>query len=80
MFEGGLRNDVLNCEVTLSKTTLIVLMAALSCRAGDFPRDLFNEQPLPYLVYEDIVLKLPGGNQLENLVGKFFIWNEKGAE
>jgi hypothetical protein len=80
MLVDGLENGAMNWDVTLSKVTSIILQSALSSRSGDLATDPLDDQPLPFLCYEDITLKLVGGDRLENLVAKFVIRNEKGAK
>lgn len=78
LLEDGLVNGTLNWDVALSEVTSIVLMAALQTRAGDIARIRLDNQPLPYLCYNDITIKLVGGNKIENLQARFVIRNGKG--
>lgn len=80
MLIDALTRGTLNWDVTLSKLTSIVLTAALLVRSGDILADSLDDQPLPYLCYQDITLKLVGGQDIEHLVAEVVIRNEKGKK
>jgi hypothetical protein len=70
----------MNWDVTLSRITSIVLTAALSTRSGDIATDPTDNQPLPYLCYKDVTIKLVGGQNIEDLVTEVVIRNEKSKK
>ena len=73
----SLVNGAIHWDVTLSKTLAVVMVAALTSRAGDVTKNRMDEQKLPYLCYDDVTLKLVGGDDLENLMAKITIRGEK---
>ncbi|KFY24325.1 hypothetical protein V493_05304 [Pseudogymnoascus sp. VKM F-4281 (FW-2241)] len=77
MFQDALCEGTLSWDVTLSKCTSIVLTSALSCRAGDITTDPLDDQPLPFLCYRDITMRLLGGEGVENIIAEVVIRNEK---
>lgn len=62
-FEQGTANQ----DITIQKVLSILLILALSCRVGDITTAAEDDQPLPFLYYNDITIKLVGGNKLKNL-------------
>lgn len=80
IFQDAYCQGTLSWDVTLSKNTSIVLLSALSCQAGDITTDPLDDQPLPYLCYQDIVMKLSGGEDLEHMMAEILIRNEKGKK
>lgn len=78
VLEDGLKRGTVSWDVTLAKTLSIVMVAALASRAGDVTVAPLEGQKLPYLCYKDVVIKLVGGNAVENLVAEVVIRNEKG--
>jgi hypothetical protein len=66
-----------NWDKTIQKTLSLLLIGALSCRSGDIMKDQRDTHPLPFLCYDDITIKLVGGNEIENLEAIFVIRNEK---
>ena len=77
MFTDALKNGTINWDVVLAKALSIMITAATGARTGDLTVARLDEQELPYLCYQDITLKLAGGDKLENLVAKVVIRNEK---
>lgn len=76
----ALTQGTLNWDVTLSKAASLVITAALSARAGDVTTDRMENQPLPYLCYQDVTIKLVGGNDLQHLMVEVVIRNEKSKK
>jgi hypothetical protein len=66
-----------NWDKTIQKTLSLLLIGALSCRSGDIMKDQRDAHPLPFLCYDDITIKLVGGEGIENLEAIFAIRNEK---
>lgn len=77
ILDNALSEGTLHWDVTLSRIASLVLVAALSARAGDLNADPLDDQPLPYLCYKDIDLKFVGGQEIENLEAELTIRNEK---
>ncbi|KFZ16943.1 hypothetical protein V501_01982 [Pseudogymnoascus sp. VKM F-4519 (FW-2642)] len=80
IFRDALCEGTLSWDVTLSKSTSIVLTSALSCRAGDITTDPLDDQPLPFLCYRDITVRLSGGERIENMMAEVVIRNEKSKK
>jgi hypothetical protein len=79
VFRDALLHGTLSWDVTISKALIIVMAAALTARTGDLTTAPLDEQPVPFLCYKDITLKLVGGGtRLENLHARCLIRNEKG--
>lgn len=56
MLQDAHQNATKFWDVTRSKITSVVLTSTLSTRAGDIGNDLMDDQPMPYLAYEDVTL------------------------
>lgn len=65
-------------DKTIMKANVILLISSLQCRCGDIMISPRDEHPLPFLCYDDIVIKLRGGEGVDNLVAMVTIRNEKG--
>jgi hypothetical protein len=78
LFKDALFNGTINWDVTISKALAIVMVAALTARAGDVTMAPLDEQRRPFLCYKDITLQLVGVTRLENLKARCLIRNEKG--
>ena len=78
MFENGLKHGSNRWDATLARTLSIVMVAALTSRAGGVNVAALDEQKTPHLCYKDVGVNLLGGNTVEHLVAKVFIRNEKG--
>ena len=77
LMQDGLVNGTPSWDVTLSKVLAIVLMVALSSRAGDVTKGRHDSQKLPFLCYKDVTLLLHQGSTIDDLIGKFVIRGEK---
>lgn len=80
MLVDALSMGTVHWDVTLSKVTSVVVTAAITARAGDIYADRADDQPLPYLCYQDIRLKLVEGDNVEHLAAEVVIRNEKGQK
>ncbi|KFY80705.1 hypothetical protein V499_00479 [Pseudogymnoascus sp. VKM F-103] len=70
-------NGVYNWDKVVQRILRNVLLASLSCRIGDIMRDDLDDEEFSYLYYDDIIMKLVGGNKVENLEALISIRNEK---
>ncbi|KAH6539690.1 hypothetical protein HBI07_114560 [Parastagonospora nodorum] len=72
-------NGTLAWDVTLLKCLSITLLAALGARSGDLTRNRLDEHDLPYLAYQDVILRLVlGGSTIDDMEAVVTIRNEKG--
>lgn len=79
-FTKALEQGTTNWDKTIQKALSIVLVAALCCRGGDIMMTNGETHDLPFLCYDDITIKLVGGQTLEHLVAEVVIRNEKGKK
>jgi hypothetical protein len=70
----------MNWDITIQKVLSILFISALSCRPGDIMKSWEDERPLPFIYYNDIMIKLVGGNKVEHLQAQVIISNEKGKK
>lgn len=80
LLHHSLSNGTISWDVTLAKVMAIVVVAALSARAGDVTTHKLDEQELPFLCYNDVTIRLVGGGEMENLQASFLIRGEKGEK
>ncbi|KAF4631385.1 hypothetical protein G7Y89_g6747 [Cudoniella acicularis] len=80
ILHNALNEGTLCWDITLFRIATIVLTAALSARSGDICTDPTDDQPLPYLSYQDITMKFHGGDKIEDLVASVVIRNEKSKK
>jgi hypothetical protein len=78
IFKDALTSGTRSWDVALSKILSIVLTSALAARTGDLTVGELDDRELPFIVYEDITLKLNRGAKLVNLIATVVIRNEKG--
>jgi len=71
-------NGTATWDLTISQVTNILLVASLAVRGGDVMASAFDKQPLPFLTYGDIMMKLHGGKGILNLVAEVKVRNVKG--
>jgi hypothetical protein len=64
-------------DKTIQKALSLLLISTLSCHSGDIMVAALNNQPLPFLCYNDVTIKLVGGTELNNLKALIVIRNEK---
>lgn len=79
----ALVKDAFHCgtmtwDITLAKCLSIVLTAALGARTGDLSVAPLNQHALPFLAYKDVVIKMKGGDTIDDLEAVITIRNEKG--
>ncbi|OBT86748.1 hypothetical protein VE02_06282 [Pseudogymnoascus sp. 03VT05] len=77
ILEDAIDNGSTNWDKTLQKALSLLLISALSCRSGDIMTSTMDTQKLPFLCYDDITIKLVGGDGLEHLQADVLIRNEK---
>ena len=78
LLKNALEQGTLNWDVTIVQVLTLVLVASLHCRTGDISRGHLDDQPMPYLTYEDVHLKLVNGTEMEHLEARVKVRNEKG--
>ena len=67
-----------NWHITISGTLNLLLLSSVAARSGDLVRSPTDNHFLPFLVYDDITLKLVDGIGIDNLGASVKIRNEKG--
>ena len=74
------QNGTRSWDVTLTRSLLVVMQAALASRIGDITntKTTHDDGDLPHLRYSDITLKFHHGLDLEHLAAKIVIRGEKG--
>jgi hypothetical protein len=75
--QDAVNNGTLNWDVTWYKALSIVYIACLACRTGDVTKGQLDDQLLPYLCYDDITLKLVGGDDIVSIQLNIVLRNEK---
>jgi hypothetical protein len=80
MYERALDSGVSNWDVTLAKIQSILLVAALACRVGDINEGMRDRHENPFLMYEDLTVKLVGGDDIQNMVMMVRMRNNKGQK
>lgn len=78
LLENAIDDGTKSWDHTANDILMLVLTSSLQCRAGDIMRSWIDKHPFPYIMYSDIVMKFVGGFQIENLVARVKIRNEKG--
>jgi hypothetical protein len=68
---------IATCDKTIQKALLLLLLRALSFQTGDTMKDTKDTQPLPFRRYDDITIKLIGGDGIGNLKAKVIPRSEK---
>lgn len=74
----AITNGTANWDITISGVLNLLLLSSLAARSGDLVYNRLGEHPLPFLVYDDIVLRLGDGDEIEDLVASVKIRNIKG--
>lgn len=77
IFREAINEGTGNWDKPIQRALSLLLISALSCRSGDIMTSTRDTQKLPFLCYNDITVKLVGGNGLENLEAEVLIRNEK---
>lgn len=77
MLREALEEGTTNWDKTIQKALSLLLVGALSCRTGDIMKDQSDVHDLPFLCYDDITVKLVGGDGIENLEAEIVIRNQK---
>ncbi|KAM0797621.1 hypothetical protein BDR22DRAFT_432785 [Usnea florida] len=77
MMVDALDSGTRNWDLTLVKVTAIVLCSALGTRIGDIATNRLDDRQFPYLIWEDITVKLVGGSRVQDLIAIVLIRNEK---
>ena len=77
IFWEALHEGTPTWDKTIQKALSLLLISALSCRSGDIMVAALGDQPLPFLYYNDVTIKLVGGTELNNLEALIVIRNEK---
>lgn len=78
-FNDALENGTKSWDVTILRALNLILTSALRCRAGDIHKHYGDDQPLPFIAYKDVRLKLTdGGKAIHNLEARITTRNEKG--
>jgi hypothetical protein len=80
VYQDALRRGTIDWNITLVKIQSIVLHTALGCRTGDVSASRLDRHALPFLTYQDITMKLVGGNTIEHLTMMVRVRNEKGRK
>lgn len=78
LLQDALNDGTVSWDVVISKVLSLVLVASLTARSGDVLASRLNDNPRPAVFFEDLVVKLVGGDKVENLVARITIRNEKG--
>ncbi|KFY59512.1 hypothetical protein V496_05667, partial [Pseudogymnoascus sp. VKM F-4515 (FW-2607)] len=77
IFQDAINEGTGNWDKPIQRALSILLISALSCRSGDIMTSTRDTQKIPFLCYNDITVKLVGGDGLENLEAEVLIRNEK---
>ncbi len=80
IFRDAFEEGTTNWDKTIQKALSLLLLGALSCRCGDIMKDQSDVHDLPFLCYDDIAVKLVGGDGIEYLQALIVIRNEKGKK
>lgn len=78
LFNNALENRTYNWDFTVVRALSLILITSLQCRSGDITKSYLDNQPLPFLTYGDVCLKLVNGTEIEHLEARIKIRNEKG--
>jgi len=78
LIKSTFNEGTLNWDVTISRVTSMTLTCAMATRSGDITKRRLDSQALPFLVYKNVMIKLAGGDKLENLVCSIKVRNAKG--
>ena len=77
ILDNALEHGTRNWDVTVQHLLMLILLSSLQCRAGDITKWFKDDQPLPFLAYQDVRLKLVGGSSIQDLEARVTIRNEK---
>jgi hypothetical protein len=77
LYTEALTSGTVCWDVTIAKAASIVLSAALIARAGDITKHAQDTQELPYLAYQDVVLRVRDAATC-HLDAEFTVRNLKG--
>jgi hypothetical protein len=80
LFNQAFREGTMTWDIPIAKCLSIVLVAALGVRTGDVTVAPHDEHTLPFLAYEDIVIRLKDGDTIDDLEAVVTIRNEKGSK
>jgi hypothetical protein len=78
MVKQALEHGTMTWDITVAKVLSIVFVAALGARTGDVTVAPLDRHKLPYLCYQDVVIKMDGGTTIDDLMAIVTIRNEKG--
>jgi hypothetical protein len=78
LFHQACKEGTKSWDITIAQCLSIVLVAATGARIGDVTTASSDRHPLPFLAYRDIVIRMRGGDTIDDLEAIFTLRNEKG--
>ena len=77
VLKNALEHGTLNWDITIVSLLSLNLTASLQCHSGDSSRNYNDNQPVPYLTWGNVCLKLVNGMEMEHSEVRIKIRNEK---